>query len=67
MNLNFAVNEVLKNQSLSVIAKENDIGTTSLKDWIRWYLKFETKVLPVQKNANYSMFKFCKVLKASYL
>ena len=59
------VNEVLKNrQSLSVIAKENDIGTTSLKDWIRWYLKFGNEgLLPVQKNANYSISFKLKVLQ----
>lgn len=60
------VNEVLKNhQSLNVIAKENDIGTTSLKDWIRKYLKFGNEgLLPIQKNANYSIAFKLKVLQS---
>ena len=59
------VNEVLKNrQSIMVIAKENGIGTTSLKEWIKWYLKFGNEgLLPVKKNANYSIDFKLKVLQ----
>ena len=44
------VEEVLKNRSLSTIAKENGIALTGLNVWIRCYHKFENAgLLPLQK------------------
>ncbi|MEL1242620.1 transposase [Flavobacterium sp. DGU99] len=50
------VNEVLKkHQAITVVAKENGIGKTGLKDWISRYLEFGNEgLLPIQKNKNYS-------------
>ena len=59
------VNEVLKkNQSITSISKENGIGKTSLKDWIRCYNEFGIEgLIPIQKNKNYSVVFKLKVLK----
>jgi len=60
------VEEVLKNhQSLRGTAKENGIGLTSLKDWIRCYLKFGKEGLfPIQKYTYYSVDFKLKVLQS---
>jgi len=59
------VNEVLRNhQGIISIAKENGIGKTSLKDWIKCYLEFGNEgLLPIQKNKNYSVDFKLKVLQ----
>lgn len=59
------VNEVLKkHQAITIVAKENSIGKTGLKDWISRYLEFGSKgLLPIQKNKNYSAEFKLKVLK----
>jgi transposase len=60
------VEEVLKShQSLRATAKENGIGLTSLKDWIRCYLKFGKEGLfPIKKYTYYSIDFKLKVVQA---
>ncbi|TDE02707.1 helix-turn-helix domain-containing protein, partial [Flavobacterium hiemivividum] len=49
---------------MTSISKENGIGKTSLKDWIRCYHEFGIEgLLPIQKNKNYSEAFKLKVLK----
>ncbi|QYS88719.1 MULTISPECIES: helix-turn-helix domain-containing protein [Flavobacterium] len=40
-----------KYQAITIVAKENDMGKTSLKDWISRYQEFGNEgILPTQKN-----------------